>query len=428
MTSIRPLLALALPVVLATACAGQAPTKQAAAPAAPKASSSTSAAAESSGRTDALVEPPLETQGKSSDAGAPAADADAAVAGGAKAKGKKYPKPVYNNKMPKGFKRYNAPGAFNVNKLLYPRREYVGVFTDDALPGTPATRAAAWGKKIGKKPNMVKSFVNWGGGFDVAWAKGLWKYGVIPQFELELQTEDITLRDIANGDEDDYIRQLALSIRAANVPVAFSAFHEMNGDWYYWGHCSHANDNPENWNACKVNNTAADFRNAWNRMHRIFTAVGATNAIWMWQVNQVGARPNVRLKQFWPGAKTVDWVGVVGYYHNPAKKWIYTFDKVFRPTFVEVRKFTKKPIIIPEVGSWASGRRNADIKDFLSGVAHYPNVIGFLWFNMNKAGLNDNESDWRVEWNKSSLDTFRSFLKKGAYGVNTKKPQSASGK
>ncbi|GAA3237422.1 glycoside hydrolase family 26 protein [Actinocorallia longicatena] len=420
MTSIRPLLVMALPAVLAAACASPTPAPKAA-PAAPKATASVDSG---SGRTES-TDPGYEPQSKASDdAGAP----KASVAGGAKATAKKKAaakKAVYNNKMPKNFTRYNAPGAYNVNKLLYPRREIVGVFTKDNSGGTPISRANALGKKIGKKPNMIKTFVNWGGGFDINWAQSVWRNGSIPQFELELRTFDITMRDIAKGEQDDYIRQLAVAIRAANVPVTFSPFHEFNGDWYEWGWCG---EYKADYNACKQNprNTPSDFKGAWKRMHNIFRAMGATNAIWLWQANQIGARPKVPLKPFWPGSSYVDWVGVVGYYQDPAKKWISSFEKIFRPTFVQVRKFTKKPILIPEVGSWVGKRRNTDIKDFLAGVARYPNVIGFIWFNEKKVGTN--ETDWRIEWSQSSVNTFKASLKKGAFGFNPKHPTWPSGK
>jgi mannan endo-1,4-beta-mannosidase len=429
MTSIRPLLALALPAVLAAACAGQ-PAPKAATPNAPGTSSSPGGSSDASGRTEGTPDSPeLQTQAKSTDKAGAAKKKTTAVAGGAKAKKKAKKKLpiVYNNKMPKGFKRYNAKGVINVNKLIYPRREVVGVFTDDHLAGSPVSRANTLGNKIGIKPNMIKTFVNWGGGYDVNWARTIWSSGAIPQFELELHSDDISLRDVANGEQDDYIRRLAQSIKQSNVPVSFSAFHEFNGDWYDWGYCGKYN---AGYAACQKNprNTPTDFKRAWVRMHKIFTSVGATNAIWLWQANQAGARPNVPLKPFWPGASYVDWVGVVGYYQNPSKAWIHTFDKIFVPTFVQVRKFTKKPIIIPEVGSWASSRRNADIKDFLTGIANYPNVIGFEWFNMNKAGTNDVESDWRIDWNQSSVNTFRTYLKKGHFGFNVKRPAWSSGK
>ncbi|GAA3214951.1 glycoside hydrolase family 26 protein [Actinocorallia longicatena] len=341
------------------------------------------------------------------------------LTGVADAAPKQAPKPAkarYNNPAPKGFKRWNAPGVAKVTKYIYPKREYVGLFT----PGPDKVAdAARFGRATGRKPNIIKNFYNWGDDYDAAWATGVWKSGALPQLELELwpRGRGITMATIAAGAEDAYIRRLALGIRAAKIPVIFSFAHEFNAEWYPWGTCSRPQaDDPAVENACDYMNTPAQWVAAWRRMHSIFWKAGASNAIWMWQPNETGSRPEIKLRKYWPGANYVDWVGVVGYQRGTRKK---TFNGLFIPTFKQIRTFTKKPIIIPETGASTGKIRNAYIKDFLAGVAHYPNVIGFIWFNADKRPA-ERDGDFVLEHQKSSVKVFKKALTKGAFGFKVK--------
>ena len=317
----------------------------------------------------------------------------------------------YNAKAPKGFKRKNAKGVTNVNKYLYPRRDYVGVFTQYANR-TPVQGAQYFGTLVGKKkPNVIKGFANWGENFDQNWAKTIWKAGAIPQWELEAHPTDwngqVSLKKIAGGAADAYISGLAKSVRAAKVPVAISFAHEFNGDWYEWGYCSRPGGT-----ACKLKNKPSDFKKAWKRMHGIFTKAGATNAIWMWSPNDVGPRPEVGLKQFYPGDAYVDWIGLIGYYRSTTS----TYAKVFTPNVKLLRKFTQKPIIIAEVSTRPGSKRPAQVRDFLKNVAADPKVIGFIWFNKDQRQNEGPNGDYRIEKSKAGVTAFKTGLKKGYFG------------
>ena len=420
MTSIRPLLALALPAVLAAGCAAGSTTEAAA----PK-KTTYKIDKEADGRdvyTQEVPEPmAIEAEPVGPGSAAPSSEpvtgpagrmTDPAATRSAPA-GTSGGRVVYNMKPPKGFKRYNAPGAYNVNKLIYPRREIFGVFTDQAR--NQIADRNALGRKVGMQPNMIKSFYDWNNGFDPNWARRIWAAGAIPQYELEMQDPDVaTIAEVANGQHDEFVRTLAKNIRQANVPVVFSPWHEFNGDWYPWGYCGSTSKADSN--ACQVKNKPSDFRRAWRRMHNIFKAEGATNAIWLWQANQIGARPKVGLKQFYPGESYVDWLGVVGYYYGE-KGWYHTFDTVFMPSIRALKKVSKKPIFIPEMGM-DSYNRPKDIHNFLYGVAKRSDVIGFLWFSYNKPS----EIDFRIDTNGTSTRAFKKYIHKAAFGFNPRSP------
>ena len=221
----------------------------------------------------------------------------------------------------------------------------------------------------------------------------------------------VTPSEIASGKADAYIKQIAQSIRAAKVPVALSFAHEFNGDWYEWGYCSRPKHTPPA-TACKYKTRPADFKKAWKRMHGIFTKAGATNTIWMWSPNETGPRAEVRLKQFYPGNAYVYWIGLIGYYRSTSS----TYAKVFTPSVRELRRFTKKPIIIGEVSTLPGKSRPRQIRDFLKNVAADPGVIGFIWFNKDQSKNEGPNGDYRVERSKPGVTAFKTGLKKGYFG------------
>ncbi|MEO5878074.1 MAG: glycosyl hydrolase, partial [Streptosporangiaceae bacterium] len=233
------------------------------------------------------------------------------------------------------------------------------------------------------------------------WAKSAWKARVIPQIEWE--PHGVSLASIGSGAHDAYLAEFARGVRRANVPITMSFAHEMNGYWYSWGR---PNGNPSA-------TQAAQFVRAWRHVHDVFVQQGATNVIWLWSPNTIGPMPKVRLKPYWPGAAYVDWVGVIGYYRH--KKGPENFKAIFDPTITEIRKFTKKQILLSEVAARRGKYRNADIRNLLTTIAQRKYLIGLSWFNINKTGAGA-EDDWRIENSKSSLKTFKTYVKKYPFG------------
>ena len=71
------------------------------------------------------------------------------------------------------------------------------------------------------------------------------------------------------GTYDAYIREFAEGARDWGHPFFLRFNWEMNGDWFPW--------------AERVNgNQPGEYVAAWRHVHDIFTAVGATNATWVW--------------------------------------------------------------------------------------------------------------------------------------------------
>ncbi|MET8946283.1 glycosyl hydrolase [Streptomyces sp. NPDC004542] len=285
---------------------------------------------------------------------------------------------------------------YDVLPLLVPagRKKYLGL----AARGAPASmkNVEAFAKTAGKKPNVVEFYSAWGDRYETRSVRNAWRYGALAYIAWE--PFEKSLKEIAAGGSDAYIRAYARAVRDLDLPVAISFGHEMNGFWYPWG---------------TKKATAAQFVAAFRHVHEVFDEVGATQVIWVWSPNVVNPMPDVRLKPYWPGDEYVDWVGVIGYYaaHGPA-----TFDTLYGPTMDQVRAFTRKPVIIAETAAEAGPRKPADITDLFRGTAAHDDVIGFVWFDFDK------EADWRVTSGSASAETFRQQAAGRRFGFDVTKP------
>jgi hypothetical protein len=82
----------------------------------------------------------------------------------------------------------------------------------------------------------------------------------------------------------------------------------------------------------------------------------------------------------------------------------------------EIRGFTTKPFIIAETSVQTGPEAVTAAQNLVSGVRERTDVLGFVWFNYYKAGV-----DWRLE----SRPAVRAAVAAGLAGlplVNVKRP------
>jgi hypothetical protein len=316
--------------------------------------------------------------------------ANASGSGAAAALGSASPAAV----IPSATVAAGAGSAADLGSLLDPTKKYLGV-AQDGIPNSMAN-LARFGKEIGKSPNLVAYYVPWDQPLNQTWVLDLVNDGVLPLLQFEPVTPSIA--SIASGGSDAYTTSLAETIKALNVPIVFSFGHEMNGNWYAWG---------------TQTTDPAEFVKAWQRIHDIFTKVGAHNVIWLWDVNVTYPVPNIALEPLYPGDKYVDWVGLTGYY-NITAGGRSTFETLFEPTMDQVRAFTQKPFLIAETGVSPSSDKPTEIKDLFYGVEEHADVLGFVWFNYNKPG--ENETDWMINSDPTSASTFAGLAQGSDWG------------
>lgn len=237
----------------------------------------------------------------------------------------------------------------------------------------------------GVHPNIDEYYVPWGLPFNRVTAEEIASMGAMPMISWEPFTRATTLVDIASGKQDAYINSWAHAIAVYHRHIAISFAAEMNGSWEDWGP-THA--------------TASEFVSAWRKIHNLFLKAGAENVTWAWTVNIING-VNVPLRQYWPGASYVDWIGIDGYWWGRDSSAGFTFSAIFDPTLMEVRRFTNNPVIIAETGG-APGYKITAVHDLFYGVEHTRGMLGFVWFNVNARA-----ADWRLQDSPAATAAYR---------------------
>ncbi len=261
-----------------------------------------------------------------------------------------------------------------------PAGPLVGVYE----PGVPGSWSglAEFASATGVAPRVALYYSGWPEQFRLGFAKLAWSHGAYTF--VKMQPDNVTLASIAAGDSNGYLRSFALAVKSFPHPVLLSFAHEMNGDWYPWG-AGHA--------------PASEFVAAWRDVVQVFRDEGATNAIWVWTVNSTNVAHG-SLRQWWPGAAWVNWVGVDGYYYRPTDG----FGSVFGQTIAQIRTFSSAPVLIAETAVGGNPARLSEITGLFAG-ARADHVLGVVWFDHGQhAGLY--HQDWRLEGDSAAVAAF----------------------
>jgi len=246
------------------------------------------------------------------------------------------------------------------------------LFYKDFLQAPPISEMNA-ARARGAVPLVTWEPWAWGGGLDQ------------PAYSLDR---------IAAGDFDARIIEWGQSLAAWGYPVQLRFAHEMNGDWYPWAEGVNGNG-------------AGDYVRAWRHVHDVVAATGASNVSWVWSPN-VPFWGSTDLAGLFPGAGYVDIVGLDGYNWGTSASWSgwVSPQDLFAPGIAEFRTIAPGlPILIAETASSESGGSKAAWNtDLVSYLAAQPDVMGFVWFHLQK------EADWRINSSDASAAAFKSAL------------------
>jgi len=235
----------------------------------------------------------------------------------------------------------------------------------------------------GTTPTIVETYQRFGQSFDPHLACSIERSSALPLIQLLPRFQPLTA--IAAGKYDGYLRRFAGDVRKYRAKVILSFAHEMNGPWFPWGfHQS----------------SPAAFVAAWRHIHDVFTKAGATNVIWLWNVNRKSPAVSGPAP-YWPGARYVTWVGIDAYYETPTS----TFSNTFNPTLTLIRRFTQAPVLITETAVPKSPHAYAQTQSLFAGVRANPQIIGFVWFDINRREL------WKLEPDPGALAAFRAGVR-----------------
>jgi beta-mannanase len=149
----------------------------------------------------------------------------------------------------------------------------------------------------------------------------------------------------------------------------------------------------------------------WEKVHKIFTEVGATNATWVWCPNIDTEGKFASMKSVYPKAENVDWTCLDGY-NEGGTRW-KSYQQLFGASYEAITNkevAPAKPMIIGETASTESGGSKAEwITGMFSVLPTYPLIHGLLWFNKHELGPGGNE-DWWIESSTAATSAFAAGL------------------
>jgi mannan endo-1,4-beta-mannosidase len=262
---------------------------------------------------------------------------------------------------------------------------YVGVVEHDTArtyrPATLFTSVA------GRNPNLTVDYSGWGMRFRARFATAAARAGAVVVVHMEPWHQSVAA--IAAGDSDGYLHRFATAVRRYGGHVIISFAPEADGSSYPWG-WHHAD--PARWVA------------AWRHVVTVFRRAGATNVTWLW-VMSGDSHAAGHVRHWWPGARYVGWIGVDGYYVRPAD----TFSSVIGNTVRNIRKFTRKPVLLSEVGIAPRAGQAAKIPGLFAGIRR-DHLLGLIYFDVNQhQGLY--HQDWRLDDHPASVAAFRAGVR-----------------
>jgi Glycosyl hydrolase family 26 len=260
---------------------------------------------------------------------------------------------------------------------------YIGV-----APGLPWRQSALrFAAAVGARPGMVENYTLFGAPFNEQRACQVTQLGAVPLIQVIPRND--SLAAIASGRYDGYLETYARAVRAFKDPVVLSFAHEMNARWWPWGY---------------QHTSPAVFVAAWRHVWDVFARVHARNVTWLWNVNR-DAKPGQEVsisppRDWWPGRRYVDWVGIDAYFNTPAD----TFGSVFGDTLAGIRRFTSAPVLIAETAIAPGPRQTTQIHSLFAGVNEQPEMLGFIWFDLNR------RETWKLEGRPDALAVFRAEM------------------
>ena len=322
------------------------------------------------------------------------------------------------------------PDAPSRAALLRPAERYYGVFTRQAPFVMSEVDQLA--EATGKTPSSVTFFSGWDQPFRADPIVNAWRRDMLPIVSWESRPHRTPmgpgsdnavdgryrLSSIIDGDFDSYIDRWAAAAKQLGLPFGLRFDHEMNGFWYPWSEQANGN-------------RPGEFARAWRHVHDRFTAAGATNIIWIWSPNVIGALEDVRLDELYPGGDYVDWLGLGGYYRKPIPNKPATFTNTFGKSLAALRAVDDKPIMLTEIGCTENGgNKPAWIESLFEALSEQPDIIGFSWFNLTVTAIPIGgqlpvTNDWRIDSTPQALAAFREGIADPAYGSG--RPNSPGG-
>jgi hypothetical protein len=292
--------------------------------------------------------------------------------------------------MPSGNGQVPRDAVSSTATLAATPASYFGVISA-GFPGSYAP-AESFDAASGGKINIAGYYSGWLWAFQTSFASSAWSHGATMMIDMNPPSGQSAIAAIANGSDDRYLRQFAVSVAAFGHPVIIDFGHEMDGNWSGYGYGSVR---------------PATFIAAYRHLHDVFTEFGARNVTWVWAINVPVNGETAPLQEYYPGNAYVDWLGIDGYDWSTFQD----FTQEFGPTLQILRTFSSKPVIISETSVLTSPRSGEQVASWLEGIVT-DHLLGLVWFDNNKAhsGARKDKHDWLLEGDTLAEQSFQANI------------------
>jgi hypothetical protein len=254
--------------------------------------------------------------------------------------------------------------------------------------GAPAnlTKVDQLSSTLGKKPQILHWYVNWGEVPSSAELQAARGAGATPMITWEAWGR--TTAGIAAGQNDADIDGFANAVKGGD-PVSVRIFHEFN-DAYQGGGGGGGAGYP--WSAAGSDGSALNA--AWKHTVDRMKADGATNVRWVWNPDDDIASHPIPPNAY-PGDEYVDYAGF---------DW-YDDAGPFQADYDAISKISSKPQIIGEIGARDASSISTLQREIQGGKV--PKLQALVWFD---------NAEWRLEANSPVQGAVKSLLQAAPQG------------
>jgi len=216
---------------------------------------------------------------------------------------------------------------------------------------------------------------------------------------------DTTAAKIANGSQDAKIAEWVRHVKAwlakgQGRSLIVAPLPEHNGDW------------------TKYKCDPTNFKLAYRKFVDAFAAagIGETQVRFAWVPNGWTSPGCGSLSSYYPGDDIVDVIGISAYNFGtcPGASLYDTPQQAMEPYLNIIRNTIPgshtKPFVISQTAAPRGSCQSSWITAMTSYLRDDPNVVGFVWFNFNKAG----EPNFKVWTNNSLVQGWKDAVASGA--------------
>jgi Glycosyl hydrolase family 26 len=259
------------------------------------------------------------------------------------------------------------------------------IVTDDAQNGA---KSGIVGTFLNWSTTKASSIVNYG-----KWANGR---SAVPMIDLYPPTT-VTDASIAAGSQDTALIAEAKALHTWNHVFLFRLFPEMNGRW-------------ESYSPGTRHQTARQFVRAWRHVYRLFRSHHASKVMFVWNPDKELSSQYTSFRHLWPGKGYVNWIGLDVFNEQDATHGRFPSPRTaLAPSVHAIRRFSGKPLMIPEIGVANYSGKPGWIRTALGKMSR----LGFkavVWYNEASAYANGTPVNWRLDSSSAALRATRHTL------------------